>query len=74
VPNLAYSFQIEEKKVPHLKCNKCQHEWDDVSPESECGWCGSDGKVLEEKTQFEKFVEEVQKDPKAFFKRIGLKE
>ena len=59
--------------MPHVKCNKCHHEWDSVSPESKCDWCGSDGKVLEEKTGFEKFVETVLKNPKSFFKRIGLK-
>ena len=59
--------------MPHLKCRKCHHEWDDVSPNSKCSWCGSEGKVLEEKTSFEKFVEMVLKDPKRFFKRIGLK-
>jgi Zn finger protein HypA/HybF involved in hydrogenase expression len=59
--------------MPHLKCKKCQHEWDSVSSESKCEWCGSDGKVLEEETVFEKFAEEVLKDPKTFFDKVGLK-
>ena len=59
--------------MPHLKCNSCDHEWDDVSPESLCDWCESDGTVLEEETSFEKFAKELTKDPKAFFDRIGLK-
>ena len=57
----------------HLKCNKCQHEWDSVSSESKCDWCEEGGKVLEEEMEFEKLVEEISKDPKWFFKKIGLK-
>ena len=55
--------------MPHLKCNKCQHEWDSVSSDSQCSWCGSNGKVLEEETSFEKFV----KGLKTFFDKVGLK-
>ena len=59
--------------MPHFKCSKCHHEWDSVFPDSKCDWCGEKGIVLEERTSFEKFVREVLKDPKSWFKRIGLK-
>jgi len=50
--------------MPLLKCRNCMHEWEGKS-DSKCAWCGCKGRILEEKTAFEKYVadmKEVQKD------------
>ena len=43
--------------MPLLHCNKCQHEYEAATKEELCDWCGSDGKVLAEKTDIEKMLE-----------------
>lgn len=44
--------------MPLLHCNKCQHEWEGLE-KSKCSWCKSNGYVLQEETDFEKFVERI---------------
>jgi len=40
--------------MPLMHCSKCHHEWESADKESCCDWCGSPGKVLEDKTPMEK--------------------
>jgi formate dehydrogenase maturation protein FdhE len=44
--------------MPLYHCNKCQHEWEGIRINIiKCGWCGSEGGyILQEETQFEKFI------------------
>lgn len=54
--------------MPHFGCTnkKCNHEWDGRPSDGCCGWCGSPAIVLEEETQFEKFIKDVVKEPNLF--------
>ena len=36
--------------MPLMHCTKCHHEWECSDKESCCDWCGSPGRVLEDKT------------------------
>ena len=38
-------------------CISCEHEWEAVA-DKVCDWCGQPGKVIQEKTQFEKFLDD----------------
>lgn len=51
--------------MPLFKCLKCHHEWESVFPKSCCDWCGSPGKIIQEKTSFEEFIEEYCKQEKS---------
>lgn len=46
--------------MPYLKCKKCHHEWEGTKF-SKCDWCGTGGKILEEKTPLEKMVKGLTK-------------
>jgi hypothetical protein len=40
--------------MPYLHCTECHHEYEAISKDQKCDWCGSKGYVLEEKTPLEK--------------------
>lgn len=40
--------------MKHWHCHDCHHEWDGGDPH--CDWCGGQGFVLEEETQFARFM------------------
>ena len=45
--------------MPHFKCTKCHHEWDDIKKETNiCDWCGAQSNILEEQTPFELFIKD----------------
>ena len=41
--------------MPLLHCTRCHHEWEG-SKKSLCDWCGGDSRILQEESDFEKFV------------------
>lgn len=48
----------------HLKCRKCQHEWDGWESQP-CAWCGADEpNILEEKTALTRYCEALAKLPR----------
>ncbi len=40
--------------MKHWHCHDCHHEWD--GGDLHCDWCGGQGYVLEEETQFARFM------------------
>jgi len=57
--------------MPLLHCHKCQTEWEG-NKHSKCDWCGMEGYILEEETQFEKFCKWITtKDGREFIKRVS---
>ena len=45
--------------MPLFKCSNCQHEWEGGIG-SLCDWCGAEpGRVLEERTSFERYVDDM---------------
>ena len=42
--------------MPLIHCNKCHHEWEGAA-QGRCGWCNSDGYILEEKASLERWAE-----------------
>ena len=43
--------------MPLYHCSKCHHEWEAVSW-TICAWCGADGYVIQEKTDFDLWIED----------------
>ena len=43
--------------MPIFKCTKCHHEWEGQKTKSICSWCNSKGKILQEKSELEDFIE-----------------
>jgi hypothetical protein len=47
--------------MPHWKCTECHHEWDSTLQYFDlCEWCSHPGAILEEKTAFERWLEEYE--------------
>ena len=46
--------------MPSLHCKECHHEWEGET-DSTCDWCGSEGYILEEKTDLEKLLHDKQR-------------
>jgi hypothetical protein len=44
--------------MPLWKCSQCHHEWEGNKFGYQCGWCKSQGSVIENKTHFEKFLDD----------------
>lgn len=44
--------------MPLFKCTKCHHEWEGTKSSNVCDWCGSDGRILEDKTPLEKMLQD----------------
>ena len=43
--------------MPLLHCKNCHHEWEDISKEGKCSWCGGGSDVLVEKIELEEMFE-----------------
>lgn len=43
--------------MPLMHCTKCHHEWESLSKDSHCDWCGAESYKLKEKTELEKLSE-----------------
>jgi hypothetical protein len=44
--------------MPYWHCKECHHEWE-AAKEQECDWCHSGCYMLEKRTSFEKYVEDL---------------
>lgn len=42
--------------MPLMHCMECDHEWESVTDQSLCGWCGAGGYVLKSKTSLEESI------------------
>lgn len=49
---------LRGKIMPLFHCNKCHHEWEGLESWTECKWCGSEGYIIQEKTHFEKWLDD----------------
>jgi len=48
--------------MPLFHCVKCHHEWEGILEKNNpiCDWCGAHGYIIEEKTPFEKMIEDLE--------------
>ena len=44
--------------MPVYKCSSCHHEWEDYK-NRKCDWCGSDSRIIADKTDLEKSVNDM---------------
>lgn len=57
--------------MPYWGCTECHHEWEGGRTEETCDWCEAPGKVLEEKTPFEKMLDDWSGDGASLFNWFG---